>query len=262
MMKFLRYITFSTVALLAMAYTSSCTNKRYRVEKENLIPEEIFVSILSDSYIAGGLLSLPEIRYNFTNRDSVKNYIDIIEHYGFSYEDMDRTMKYYFISKPKKLIRIYDQIIRRMSEMESAIQNEIILAEKKMERERLYSATYFLPDPSGNTIPELDHKINPPGTYNLNFSITLFPDDLSASPGFSSYYVDADSVETGKKHWLPFLGYVKDGYPHQISLSGRIEGSRPLMLRTIFYDHCNIIREMDKHARIEFSLFSFITDPV
>ncbi len=39
---------------------------------------------------------------------------------------MNNTINYYFVSKPKKLIRIYDQIIGKMSEMEAGIQNEII----------------------------------------------------------------------------------------------------------------------------------------
>ena len=38
-------------------------------------------------------------------------------------------MKYYFIKNPKKLIKIYDQVLGILSEMESLVEKEAVMAE-------------------------------------------------------------------------------------------------------------------------------------
>ncbi len=88
--------------VIILIITQSCINPRDKVKHGKLIPEETFVSILTDIYIANGLLSLPEIRYQFSGRDSVLNYIDIVESYGFSYETMKSTTELLFRQQAEK----------------------------------------------------------------------------------------------------------------------------------------------------------------
>jgi hypothetical protein len=249
-------------ALFIFLIAVSCISRKDKIEQANMIPEKTFVSILTDIYIANGLLTLPEVRYTFLKRDSVSNYIDIIKSHGYSYEAMNSTMNYYFISKPKKLIRIYDQIIGRMSEMESGYQSELTRIQKEASRASVNYSLFSLPDPAGKKLPEFSRTINPPGIYTLSFSITLYPDDQSFSPHFTAWFCDADSVETGKKRWLTPIEYIKDGYPHMITYTGRIEEDRKMVLKTILYDYENNIMEWDKHARIEVLFFNFFGDAV
>jgi len=253
-------LVLAGVIFLIMA--QSCINPRDKVEHGKLIPEEKFVSILTDIYVANGLLSLPEIRYQFSGRDSVLNYIDIVESHGYSYETMNSTMNYYFVSKPKKLIRIYDRIIAKMNEMQSAIQNEVTRIEQAASRKAVDYNIYALPDPERVEEPIVSTILHPPGTYNLSLSVTVYPDDNANNLHLAAWLIDADSLETGKKRWLPGVKYNKDGYPHQITYSGRIETDRPLIMEVLLYNYENNITELDKHARIEVFSFNFMPDPL
>ncbi|MCX6332795.1 MAG: DUF4296 domain-containing protein [Bacteroidia bacterium] len=250
------------VTVLILLAAPSCVKPLDRIEHGKLIPEKTFVSILSDIYIANGLLSLPEIRYEFGGRDSVLNYIDIIKSYGYSYETMNSTMNYYFVSKPKKLIRIYDQIILKMGEMQSGVQNEIMRIEQLASRKAINYNVYELPDPERGKDVGISQIINSSGIYNLTFSIAIFPDDKSLNPCVTGWLVDADSIETGKKKWLPPLEYIKDGHAHQVVYNGRIETHRPMLMKACLYSYENDISEWDKHARIEVFSFLFTSDPL
>lgn len=249
-------------SLLILIIFTSCVNQRDKVEKKDLIPEDIFISMITDIYLATGLLSVSEIRYEFGGRDSVMNYIDIIESYGYSYEKMNNTMNYYFVSNPKKLIRIYDNIIKEMSEMESFFQNEIMKESEARSRARMNYAEFLLPSSSDTALPVLTRKVYPPGKYTVIFTATVYPDDFSFDPHFESRLVDADSIGTGRWKYTDKIKYVKDGHPHRITVTGRIEGSRPVSLELNFYSQSGDIGEGDKHATIVVNSFSYIADPI
>ena len=249
-------------AVLVLMMATSCTNPRNKTDHGKLIPEKEFVSILADIYVANGLLSLPEVRYKYYERDSVLNYIDIIQSYGYSYETMISTMNYYFVSKPKKLIKLYDNVIRQMNEEQSAIQNEINKVEEEASRMSVNYNEFTLPDPERSGDLTVSNILNPPGSYNLIFSVTVYPDDKSFNPHFTAYLIDADSTETGKKWWLPRVEYLKDGHLHQHNYTGRVETKRQVVMKTFFYNYENDISEWDKHARIEMISFNFTADPI
>ena len=101
---------------------ASCTGRRGEAEHKGLIPEKDLILILTDVYIADGLLSLPEINYKYSVGDTLSSYIDIIENNGYTKPEMDRTMRFYFVKNPKKLIKIYDKVLGRLSEMESLVE--------------------------------------------------------------------------------------------------------------------------------------------
>ncbi|HOO97943.1 MAG TPA: DUF4296 domain-containing protein [Bacteroidales bacterium] len=251
-----------TASLLVIITFTSCVNQRNKVENEKLIPEDTFISMITDIYLATGLLTVSEIRYEFGGRDSVMNYIDIIESYGYSYEEMNNTMNYYFVSKPKKLIRIYDNIIKEMSEKESHYQNEIMKESEELSKARRNYAEFFLPSSSDTARPVLTQKAYPPGNYTVTFTATVYPGDLSFEPHFESRIVDADSVGTGRWRYFDRINYVKDGYPHRITVTNRIEGSRPVHLELNFFSQSGNIGETGRHANIVVSSFSYIPDPL
>ncbi len=157
-------------AILFLVTVTSCVNRKDKTEHKDLIPEKTFVSILTDIYIANGLLSIPEIRSKFSARDSVLNFMDIIESYGYSYEEMNGTINYYFVSKPKKLIRIYDQIIGKMSEMEAGMQSEIMRQAEEESRKTSESNVYQFPGFERTENPGTSTRISPPGSLYDNFN--------------------------------------------------------------------------------------------
>ena len=109
----------------------SCSGRRSKAEHKDIIPVDDLTSILTDSYLADGLLAIPEIRYKFNDGDTLQSYIDIVEDHGYTKDDMDRTMRYYFIRKPKKLVKIYDKVLGDLSEMESIADRDLLAFSSK-----------------------------------------------------------------------------------------------------------------------------------
>lgn len=248
-------IILSASILVAMLW--SCRNYKEKLNYDNLIPEKKFISILTDVYIADGLLSLPEFRSMFSKRDSISNYIDIIESYGYSYETMNRTVNYYFVSKPKKLIKIYDQVTRNLSKMQSDFQEGITREMRTKAGKSMEANFYYLPDTSLKKQPGFEYKISAPGFYTLSFTVTIYPDDESFNPCFTYWYFNVDSVETGKRNYLPPIKYVKDGHPHTYTITSRIKAAGQISLKGLFYDFENNSADREEHARIENIFFSF-----
>jgi hypothetical protein len=253
--------SLSIVLIMCTLAVAACVNPKDKIPHDDLIPEKTFTSILGDIYLANGMLTVPDVRRQFASRDSVLNFIDIIESYGYTYEKMNNTLNYYFISKPKKLIRIYDQVIGKMTEMESAMQDQILKQSQAESRRTTMSNIYNYPDPGKKEEPGIRMFINTSGTYTLSYAVTVYPDDQSNDPCLSAWLVDADSIETGVKKWLPAVRYFKDGHPHHYVFNWKIKADRPLILRTVYYSHSSNISEGEKHARIEVLYSNFVPNP-
>jgi hypothetical protein len=223
------------------------------------IPEKSFVSILTDIYMADGLLALPKIRNSFSNRDSIANYIDIIENHGYSYEDMNSTMEYYFVKKPKKLISLYDQIIVGLSEMETRYEN--VPADTVTDNRGMWNGkpSYDYPSFTGYDNPEFSITIYPHRTFTFEFTVTLYPDDQSYNPCFTAWYCPLDSTTSGKQNYLPVIKYIKDGRPHTYSIMYLIPFQKPVVLKGSLLDYENNPGREELHASISGISFVFST---
>jgi hypothetical protein len=251
-----RVLAIIVVSVL-IVFTYACYNKPDKTEKGKIIREKDFTSILTESYLADGLLSQPDIKELFIKRDSIRTYMDIIEKHGYSKSEMDTTLRYYFTEKPKRLLKIYDNIMRNLSEMEmyyTDIQETVPTV--NVSRWNL-PLSWVLPDTAGTEKPGFELKLNPPGFYNLTFKLTLFPDDESFNPGFTAWYFKSDSTADKKPTWLPSFKYLKDGVPHDFIFSGRIEGDSAVILKGWFYDFENNPEFSGHHVQIENIDFSF-----
>lgn len=255
--RFLRYstLTFIAFALLVFCLLISCSEKK-AVDKKNLIPEKELVSLLTDIYIADGLMSVPSIRTTYGDIDSILNYIDIIESHGFSKAVMDKTMKYYFYEKPKKLITIYDQVLAKLSEMESVVDKQ--LSSRALLGENLWvnDTVLFFPDTNNDTL-WFDLTFKEPQFYSFAFTMTLFPDDPSENPRFTAYFCHPDSIYTGKRDYFPAIRYIKDGRPHRYRFYKKPVNNSYTYLRGSFIDNDNNITNFQRHASIEDIIFSF-----
>ncbi|MGA1977519.1 MAG: DUF4296 domain-containing protein [Bacteroidales bacterium] len=228
---------------------------------KGLIPEKDFIAILKDSYLADGILSLPQMRDLYLVKDSVSNYIDIIKNHGYTYEEMNNTIRYYFMNKPKQMIKIYDMIQEKFTEIESQVikkQEEAILTEAEKNKN---TAHFLLPDPKGSVTPSLSFDVNGPGTFTLSFSVTLFADDLSYNTCFMAWYVSADSILTGHRTYLPPVRYIKDGTPHLYNVTGKINCIGPCKLQGSYYIFENNISDNEKFVEISNKAFSFRKNP-
>jgi hypothetical protein len=239
------------ILILFSLIAGSCSSRKNKPDRSNIIPEKELVSILTDIHIADGLITLPKIHQSFISLDTVSTYNYIIEKHGYSKEIMDKTMKFYFIKKPKELIKIYDQVLGILSEMESRVEKELVLSEGRIANLWTGKEFYLFPDPSCTDSARIDIRLNKPGVYTLKFSATLFPDDQSVNPRITVYSCNPDSIETGKRDYIETVNYIKDGQPHTYTLIVKVPGGTTLNLRGSFYDFDNHPDEWEKHLIIE-----------
>lgn len=239
--------------------TGSCTTRKSRLDAEGLIPEKELISILQDVYIADGLLSLPDVRKNYSKLDSLSVYDDIIHNHGYTKENMDNTMKYYFIKNQKRLIAIYDQVLGIFSGQESLLEKESLIAQRNIANVWNGKDYYLLPESGGADSTMFNIKLYNQGIYFLTFSATLYPDDQSVNPRISVYTCHPDSTDTGKRKYIKTLKYIKDGQPHSYTLIFNVPAKSTLHVRGWFYDIDNNLPELEKHAIFE--NISFTSSP-
>lgn len=219
--------------------------------EKGLIPEKAFAQIIYEVHLADGLLSLPEIHSKYYPRDSVANYTDIVEKHGYTTEALDKTLKYYFTEKPKKFIRIYDQAIGRLTQMESLLEKEtedIPAAQGGLWKG---AQMYFLTGSRDTSKLYFDHIFYTPGDYTIQFTLTLYPADQTHNPIFTAFTCRADSLATGKRELHRGIEYIKDGQPHTYSYLIRIPNNLPMLIKGRLLDFENNPGEISRHAKIE-----------
>jgi hypothetical protein len=246
-------IRFTFLILIAFSLASaSCGTRRSKIDRTNLIPENQLVPILTDLYITDGLIAMPRILSKYNPLDSISTYNYVIEKHGYSREAFDKTLKYYFIKNPKKLIKIYDKVLGILSEMESRVQKD--LAKTKEHPGSVWPGydSYFFPDPSGSDSLQFDINLTRPGVYTLSSTVTLFPDDQSFNPRITAFICHPDSIETGKRNYIsiPFR-YIKDGQPHKYSVPFKVPLKTTLHVHGNLYDYDNNPQNPDKHIIIK-----------
>jgi hypothetical protein len=253
----LKAIIGAIISVLFILYASfSCSNKG----KMGLIPEKTFTSILSDVYLTDGLLSMSAIRDKYSRKDSINTYIDIIKNYGYTYDQMEKTLNYYFVNDPKQLVRIYDKIDEKLSEIEFKISTEQENALAAMTARMKKNSKFSLPDPELKEKPGFSYDIYPPGIFTLEFSVTIYPDDRSVNPSCIAWYSVSDGPDAGHAIYFPAIKYIRDGLPHVYTLRGRVEGNKKSVLKGLYFDYENNLEYGTLHAEIINLSFSYTGD--
>jgi hypothetical protein len=250
-----RFILF--ILILFFVVTGACTSRKNKLDRRNLIPEKELTSIITDLYITDGLLTLPKINYSYPQLDSLSSYKEVIQKHGYTKETMDKTMKYYFVKNPKQLIKIYDQVLAVLSEMESRYDKEVTVLQARISNLWKGNDFYYFPDPSVSDSTNFDITVVNPGIYTLSFTVTLYPDDQSVNPRMTAYTCNPDSIETGKRHYIKTINYIKDGQPHTYSLKINAQKKSDYHIRGLLYDFDNCQRNPEKHLRIEKIFYTY-----
>jgi hypothetical protein len=244
-----RYIIAVFVAFLIMA--GACTGRKNKAEHKNIIPEKDLISILTDVYLADGLLSLSPINYKYSLGDTLSSYVDIIVGYGYTKSQMDRTMRYYFIKKPKKLIKIYDKVLGGLSETESIVDKEY--SKVMGEGQNLWpgKSSYSYPDPAGGDSTWIDFPVSYAVAYRLKFTLTIYPDDQSVNPHLDLFFSHSDTAGNEKRIKISTLPYIKDGKPHAYNILSIHKLPPPISLKGWFINLEETAPYREKHFRIE-----------
>lgn len=231
--------------------TGSCSGRKHKLDRKNLIPEKEMVSIITEMYITDGLLTIPQIRSWASALDSLACYKQIIEQHGYTKETMDKTIQYYFIKNPKQLIKIYDQVLGKLSEMESIVDKASLVEQGHANNFWTGEVSYYFPDRAGNDSTEFSLNLMTAGVYTLTFTSIFYPDDQSVNPRLMAYTCNPDSLETGKRNYTETINYFKDGQPHTYKLSVTVPTNKILHLQGRLYDFDNISDNWEKHVIIE-----------
>jgi hypothetical protein len=251
-MKFYFVIMGRIVLLIfTVAVIYSCTGKEEKPDSSGIIPEKDFIPILTEIRIADGLLANPKIKNWVVRIDSVSTYYHIIEKHGYSKEAFDKTMQYYFISKPKKLIRINEQILGKLSEMESRLEKEVSLERERASNIWPGERNYYFPDSRYTRSLDFSLSIIGNRVYTLMFTATIYPDDQTLNPQVSAYTYSADSIATGKRTYQESLEFLKDGLPHTYSIRIFVASHNGIILKGNLYENDNNPDECLKHASFE-----------
>jgi hypothetical protein len=244
----IRYV-FLLMVIVSLLFTS-CSSRKNRLDRKNLIPEKELIDLLVDIHLADGLLILPRIDAWTSKLDSIAAYYQIIEKHGFTKENLDKTMKYYFIKEPKTLNKIYDQVLGILSEMESRYEREFTIEQARTSNLWPGKDFYSIPSLSGNDSTMFEMTATMTGTYILSFSATLFPDDQSSNPRSAAYTCSPDSLETGKRKYFESVEFIKDGMPHTYIMKILVLPRVPFHIRGWLYYFDNHTPSMEKDIYI------------
>lgn len=208
-------ILFIFFSILLFAGIVSCSTRKSKVDRSGLIPKDKLTLIVTDLYLADGLNTLPVVHHWYTPSDSLSAYKDVIEGFGYTKEQFDKTMRFYFIRKPKQMMKIYDDALAALTEMQTKADQEILKVQAKSID--FWNGKDFYTAPGDKSSDSTDFDITLPfwNYYTLSFTLTVFPDDESYRPAVTAFMCNPDSVDTGVRYYVRPVKYLKDGQPHK-----------------------------------------------
>lgn len=216
-----------------------------------LIPDEKLVAILTDTYLTTGMMDLPSMRETWAQRDSILNYIDVIRSHGYTYEQFDATIRYYFADKPKRLSRIYDRVTGNLLELETMVMTENG-PDQDASAENLWpgKASYSFPEDFTRDPVWFDIPADMPGDYILQADIRLFEDDKSLNPRVTVYFSYTDSTGIETRDYWDEVSLFKDGQFQEVILRHTLDTVPDARLKGWLLNHDNQPGQWEKHARI------------
>jgi len=243
-----KIMSFAAVILIL----SSCGNPGgSQPARKMLIPDDKLVAILTDTYLTTGMIELPLMRETWAQRDSILNYTDVIKSYGYTYEQFDATVRYYFIEKPKKLSKIYDRVTGNLLELEAVVMTENGPVEAAS-GENLWTgkASYSFPEEYTRDPVWFDIPAEKPGEYVLQADIMLFEDDKSLNPRVTVFFSYTDSTGVEKQDYWDEVSLTRDGQFQTVELRRTLDTIPGVRLRGWLLNHTNQPGQWKKHARI------------
>ena len=236
------------IMIIPLTLLISCKSNQSKIR---IIPTKDLVDVLTELYVADGLLAFPPIHLKFSSRDSIANYVDIIQKHGYTKERMDYTIRYYFEKKPKKLENIYDQVLTRLNEKQALLEKEVppapIISNNLWKGPGSIAVTGTgVKNPAWFSIP-----IKDTGNYTLSFSTAIYTDDQSVNPKVTVFFWHTDSSKTEFRINWPGVTLPKDGQVHSYFLSKRNSDPAITHISGWLLDNDPKEGRWGKHAKIE-----------
>jgi len=191
------------------------------------------------------------MRDSWAQRDSILNYIDVILSHGYTYEQFDATIRYYFTDKPKRLSRIYDKVTGNLLELEAMVMTENVPVEAESE-ENLWTgkASYSFPEDFTRDPVWFDIPVEMPGEYILHADIRVFEDDKSLNPRVTVFFSYVDESGEEKRDYWEEVSLIKDGQFQKVMIRRTLDTIPNARIRGWLLNHDNKPGQWEKHARI------------
>jgi len=236
------------VILIPLSLLYSCKRND---NNNKLIPVKNLVDVLTELSVADGLLAFPPVRVKFSTKDSIANYMDVLQRYGYTKERMDKTIRYYFEKKPKKLENIYDQVLTRLSEKQALLVKEAPPAPKVLSNLWTGQINISVPETGMKDPVWFNIPVKDTGNYILEFTAAVYSDDQSNNPKVTVFFWHADTSKTGFRINWPGADLPKDGQLHNYSLSKRNTDTTITHISGWLLDSDPKEGRWEKHAKIE-----------
>jgi len=238
-----------TLVLGAVLPFSSCTSRRSKEKFNDLIPEKDLIVVLTDVYFTDGLLTVPEVEEQHWLRDSVTIYMEVIDRHGYTKTQLDNTLKYYFLYKPRKLQKIYNSVIANLSRIEAEV-DMMDNSPKNSENMWPGEASYTLPE--GGMVDKVyfDLTIPDTGTYVFTASVRVYPDDESENPRITIWFWKSDTSQLGISSYWNDVPLPKDGVVQSRTVSATIADTSYTRIRGTLMNHDPKPGTWEKHSHI------------
>jgi hypothetical protein len=106
--------------------------------EKNIIPRKELIPVLVDIHLMDAMLSDIEYREQIIQSDTADYYKAVIRQHGYSKAQFDSSISYYS-QDLKKFDKIYQEVLVRLSKLETEAQEKI--REKREEKEKLNEQT-------------------------------------------------------------------------------------------------------------------------
>lgn len=248
--RFLIRAILGATTLVILSTAVSCSGRRTKLDKKDLISQSDMIVILTDIYLTDGLLNLSDIQMKHASKDSVITYMEVIGNHGYTREQLDKSLQYYFINKPKKLQTIYEQVLRRLTELQSEVQAR---TERLPEVVNLWPGrfTYSLPQDGITDMISFEHLLADTGLYTLSLGAVVFEDDQSLNPRITVWFWKPDTTETGTLSYWQEIPLPKDGVLRQYTISATVPDTSYVSIRGNLLNHDPKTGRWEKHSRID-----------
>ncbi|MCI0522589.1 MAG: DUF4296 domain-containing protein [Bacteroidales bacterium] len=246
-------IRSTTAALMALIILASCgPSGAPKPDRKLLIPEDRLVDILTDTYLTAAMLDMPDLSATWGQRDSNLNYIDVIESHGYTYQQLDTTMRYYFNTKPKKLARIYDRVTGNLLELEVRVMEESNANPEDYADDNLWTgkASYSFPEDMTRDPVWFDIPVEKPGEYVLKADIRVFEDDQSIDPRVTVFFSTTDILGKEVRILWNEVRLEKNGQMQNIITANTLDSAGLVHIKGWLLNHSSQKGTWRKHARI------------
>ena len=242
--------TVPVITLLLLLFAAGCSSDSKNRKPDPFIKQEKMAGILTDLYLADGLLNIPSVREDFFMKDTIEAYMEILQGYGYSKEEFENNINYYFLWDQKRFQWIYDRVLANLSGMQA--ENSARRTEEHDAMENLWNgkAAYRLPDDAITDPVEFSVEITQTGIYSLKARATIFEDDQSEELSAYIYFWYDDGTETGYVEEWDRYYYLKNGRSEYISLRKVLENPRVTHIKGRLLDHSDKSGHWEMHSTI------------